>query len=516
MAKKILVLKENLSLYVKATIIKDQTADTLREALLSMILDMLPDAGAEIRVYAAPAFQTLQSEASNQLSILGKLKIKITIGRVLNKNKNPTAENANQELQKEILKVTNKAGPITDLELMLALRNMNSRVRHHGYSSKEILLRRNLITNSPIQVQDDEVSAAIKQNRHNSSISSHKSRGKTSLQTPIQQFKVGDLVFLRGGKSKNSPRELYIVESQDENFFLIRKFQNRLRQRLYQALADELILAPSAMSNTNSKHESVLTKEKLDRHSLLKDETENQAPSSGEEEKDQALPFKKEENDKTLLSKAGRPIRKVARKAHHVDRVQSKKNKSTWLTKPGWLEQDQQVDWDILVYQQQGESMEPVSEHVSSESDTTSTNPPSLTGNLSESDTELSWDSSPEQLALVSTVDAPDKNDASTSNPSHESSSPPSPRLRRNAISEQALVRTHAFRCPPDIPFMQGLQSEPSLPTFSQPTLHFYNSSRLPRPISPSVVNTNAVNDLSLVLPNILPTRNFIDRERDS
>ena len=128
--------------------------------------------------------------------------------------------------------------------------------------------------------------------------------------------------------------------------------------------------------------------------------------------------------------------------------------------------------------------MEPVSEHVSSDSDTTSTDPPSLMGYLSDSDTGLSWDSSPEQVALVSTVDAPNQNDASTLNSSHASSSPPSPRLRRYAISEQALVHTHAFRCPPDTPFMQSLQSEPSFHTFSQPTLHFYNSSRLPRPIS--------------------------------
>ena len=104
--------KGNLSSYVKATVVKDQTADTLREALLSMKLEMLPDAGAEIRVDAAPAFQTSQSEAANHLSLLGKLEIKITIGRVLNKKKNLTVENANQELQKEILKVTNRASPI--------------------------------------------------------------------------------------------------------------------------------------------------------------------------------------------------------------------------------------------------------------------------------------------------------------------------------------------------------------------------------------------------------------------
>ena len=61
---------------------------------------------------AAPAFQNLYAESCSQDSLLKKYNIKIEIGRVLNKNKNPTAENANQEFQREILKFTGRTGPI--------------------------------------------------------------------------------------------------------------------------------------------------------------------------------------------------------------------------------------------------------------------------------------------------------------------------------------------------------------------------------------------------------------------
>ena len=58
-----------------------------------MVVDLIPDTGAEIRVDGATAFQALQRESETNDSIFKKLKIKITIGRLMNKNKNPTAEN---------------------------------------------------------------------------------------------------------------------------------------------------------------------------------------------------------------------------------------------------------------------------------------------------------------------------------------------------------------------------------------------------------------------------------------
>ena len=242
--QRILVLKENLSSYVRARLIQNQTADSLRTALLSMLIDIIPDSGTEIRVDAAPGFQTLCTESKTPGTTLHNLKIKISIGRIMNKNKNPTAEIANQELQKEILKINKGSTAISETDLLMALRNMNSRIRNHGYSAKEVLMRRNVIDNQPLPIDDTQVSKAIQSNRQNSSKSSLKYRSKNHKTSPPNQFSIGDLVFLRNGMSKNSPRDQFIVEDVEGEFYLIRKFNDKLRQRLYKVLADELVLTP--------------------------------------------------------------------------------------------------------------------------------------------------------------------------------------------------------------------------------------------------------------------------------
>ena len=121
---------------------------------------------------AAPAFQNLYVKSCSQDSLLKKYNIKIEIGRVLNKNKNPTAENANQEFQREILKFTGRTGPICDLELSMILRNINSRIRHTGYTAKEVFFRRDLLNNTPLQVTDETISEKIKENRQQYSLTS--------------------------------------------------------------------------------------------------------------------------------------------------------------------------------------------------------------------------------------------------------------------------------------------------------------------------------------------------------
>ena len=106
--QKILIIRENLSQYTRGVIIPDQKTETLQEAILQLVTDLIPDSGTNIRVDGATSFQGLKTESENPSSIFHKLKISITIGRLLSKNKNPEAENANKEVLKEILRLTKK------------------------------------------------------------------------------------------------------------------------------------------------------------------------------------------------------------------------------------------------------------------------------------------------------------------------------------------------------------------------------------------------------------------------
>ena len=145
--QRILILRDCLSQYTRGLLIQDQKADTLKNALFMLTLDLIPDSGAEIRVDGATAFQSLEKESQEDSSVFSKYNIKIVIGRPLNKNKNPVAENAVQEVQKEILRLKPSSGPITLLDLILVLRNINSRIRHNSLTPKEILFRRNVLSN---------------------------------------------------------------------------------------------------------------------------------------------------------------------------------------------------------------------------------------------------------------------------------------------------------------------------------------------------------------------------------
>ena len=132
-------------------------SDTLRNALLALVLDIIPDTGTKIRVDGATSFQSLERESVTNNSVLKKMGIRIIVGRLLNKNKNPIAESAVKEIQKEILRLKNNSGPITPMELSLVLKNVNSRVRINNLTPKEILFRRNDRTNTPMDINDEKV-----------------------------------------------------------------------------------------------------------------------------------------------------------------------------------------------------------------------------------------------------------------------------------------------------------------------------------------------------------------------
>ena len=195
--QRILILRDCLSQYTRGLLLQDQKADTLRNALLALKLDIIPDSGADIRVDAATAFQSLEKESRCKNSILAKYNIRISVGRILNKNKNPVAGNAIKEVQKEILRIKPLSGPISQIDLALLLRNINSRIRKNSFTPKEILFRRETLSNQPVEVNDEQVKTTKSEHRMLASESSRKFKSKSKKPSPHQSFCIGDLVMLR-------------------------------------------------------------------------------------------------------------------------------------------------------------------------------------------------------------------------------------------------------------------------------------------------------------------------------
>ena len=203
-----MVVREHLSQFTRAALIPNQTADTLREALIALILDLIPDEGTEIRTDGATAFQSLARECDQPTSILHNLKIKIVVGRLMNANKNPVAENAIQEVEKEILRLKANSNAITQTDLSIVMRNINSRIRYNNLTPKEILFRRDIISNKPANILDEDILEKQEHLKCKSSVASKKNKSKTRKPTTTQTFNTGDLVMVRNQRSKNDLYDL--------------------------------------------------------------------------------------------------------------------------------------------------------------------------------------------------------------------------------------------------------------------------------------------------------------------
>ena len=457
--QKILIVRECMSQFTRAKLIQDQKADTLRRALLSLILDIIPDSGTVVRVDGATSFQSLEAESMMDNSPLKSLGVKIVVGRLLNKNKNPIAENAVKEVQKEILRLKNTIGPITEIELAIVTKNVNSRIRYNGLTPKEILYRRNTLTNLPIEVNDEEIIKKQLTNRQKSSQASFKHKGKSKKPTPEQTFKLGDLVLLRDHKSKNSPRSLYIVDSlpseETDWYILIRKLGQSLRSRVYKAKPEELIHSP----NTPLTPKRTLRRENQPREAAIKARVKMQSS---------------------------------------ISKVENHNLKSKY----GWKEEDQFDDLDFI-RPIPDTNISPNSSYSCNMTtpSPTRTSTPENTESIQSDDSydDLFWDTSPAQYLLQSRPQETPEDPLMSlqlqpPEDNYPSTSTPHTRSRTLAISAPTLRRTNAFRSPhPDHAFIRT----PSPTQEENPIVMAPRKSRIPKPFSPSQVQMHAVNDLS-------------------
>ena len=396
-SQKILIVRDELTQFIRGTIIPNQTADTLRQALLNLTLDIIPESGTVIRVDGATSFQALARESATNNSLLCKLKIKIEIGRLINKNKNPVAENAVKEVLKEILRYTTSKRPITTTELHIVLKNVNSRIRSNGLSPTEMMFKRDMLSNENIQVNEEDVKKDKEINRKKGHITSQKSKARYKVKTPQQSFEIGQLVFLRNAMDKNTPRELFIieefVESEDTAYYLIRKLQNTLNSRLYKVLPDEIIPAP-VPATTDSRPK---------RHA------------------------------------AQEARKKIAATVNTVYQVKKK-------SKHGWLTEDQNSE-DDAPYPQIDYPELPSTPNSNTSSSTLSPTPntshsePQDSLPCSSDEDEYNWDSSPEQYRLQ---EEPPIEQQHQKNPPL----PINTRPRLPGTSETLVTRSNAFRRP--------------------------------------------------------------------
>ena len=142
----ILILHETVSSYAVTRLIDNEQHQTFRDAILSLVTEMRSCCrSVEVRIDNASALKALKSD-----SVLK------------NDNKNPVAEYAVKELGLECLNICPEGGLVTTVTLALATANMNSRIRHHGLSAKEVWTQRDQVTGDQLALDDRQI--ILKQN----------------------------------------------------------------------------------------------------------------------------------------------------------------------------------------------------------------------------------------------------------------------------------------------------------------------------------------------------------------
>ena len=264
----IFLCREKLSQLTSTRLIPDETADSLRDSIIVAVLELMPDAGTIVQVDCAPGLQTLAAESKLDGSILKKLGILIDLGRTHNVNKNPVAENAIKEFHKERLKLNAAGGRINEIERTIITKNMNSRIRERGLTSKEMAFNRDQVSNEVKPSDDDTLTKQQTEKRED--------RHPKEMTKTSEKYKIGDNVFLKSDKSKLRGREIYKIVrlfcKNEEKWAIIQKCESKFMSKEYEVKFSEIFPMPKAKTdidtdpndNDENDTESVLDVEEND------------------------------------------------------------------------------------------------------------------------------------------------------------------------------------------------------------------------------------------------------------
>ena len=250
----VLILRESVTSYTASCIVDNERHQTLAEALVHLCSDLRPLDGpfAVVRVDPAPGFVALRDSP-----LLADHRISLEIGQAKNRNKNPIAERAVQELGMELLKQGPRGGPVSPLALMTATTRLNARIRGRGLSAREMWYQRDQYTNEQLPIADLDLIKDQQDQRTANHIHSANSKARfyRHPSKPDHCLSVGDLVYVKSDHNKSCARDRYIIMSIDKEWCVIKKFTGvQLRSASYKVRLTDCYAVPSNMLNIKLPH----------------------------------------------------------------------------------------------------------------------------------------------------------------------------------------------------------------------------------------------------------------------
>ena len=130
----------------------------------------------------------------------------LEIGRAKNRNKNPSAERAVQELELELLQRDPHGGPVCPVVISVATATLNSRIRSRGLSAREMWTQRDQFSNIQFPLSDYDLISQQQSLRKANHPSSEKSKVPLAQMASSPSVAIGDLVYLCCERNKSRGR----------------------------------------------------------------------------------------------------------------------------------------------------------------------------------------------------------------------------------------------------------------------------------------------------------------------
>ena len=232
----IFLLVDHFSSAQSAILVPSEKAVDLKQALVILLQFMRKPGWIEVTVDNAKGFESLVKQQDSELT---RLKIKLVLTDVFNKNANSVVDKACQELEEELRKVSPGGHPLTQAQLSQAVMQVNQKMRRGGgLSSHEISTSRDMHTGQNLQLRDD----LLRQDQLQKRVEQQEKHGGVPVQQTVQ---VGDRVAVRQQQDKHKTRDVYQVTSiaQEGNKIGVQKeWHGKLRAKVYQTDEKRLVV----------------------------------------------------------------------------------------------------------------------------------------------------------------------------------------------------------------------------------------------------------------------------------
>ena len=132
--------------------------------------------------------------------------------------------------------------------LSIAASNVNSRIRNTGLSAKEIIMKRDAITNEPIHIDDNKLQDFKYEKRIQNHGYSEKSKSNGNPSAVKAIVNIGDIIHAKSDGCKHKARPLYLVTEvnfQSSTTTVQKLIGSQFRGKKYLVKFSEIYLASS-------------------------------------------------------------------------------------------------------------------------------------------------------------------------------------------------------------------------------------------------------------------------------